>query len=473
MNAEAETFPVPLRDRMLARDLERRRVQFAIGRENGTQMAPQHTLALPGAPPYERAVATAAGVSAQKERVQWLPLAALKSHVSTWQALADNALEPNVFYEPGFALAAAEVFGRDAGAFTVWAADEPRRLIGLFPARTERRYGFGPRVLVGWTHPYAPLGLPLVDRTAATAAIGAWLDHLADADLPRAMLLPLLPEGAFADALRAALARRGGQSTAYDEHRRALIVPGPHRADYLANAVGKKVRKELARKLRRVGDQAQVAFTVATAPDEVHAALDEFFALEAAGWKGRRGTAADRLPAVRAFMRQAAENLVPAGKVRIDRLTVDGRAIAATLVLRSGDTVWGWKTAYDEDYARTSPGVQIMCWLTEALLADPSIARVDSCAAPDHPMIDHLWRERLVLGDLMFTADPRASSEFALATRLETMRRRLIGTAKVVRNRLRRKKPSANGESPLPATERAGNGGPRHRPTPAPAASVG
>ncbi len=371
--------------------------------------------------------------------MQWLPLAGLAPHVAAWQALADNALEPNAFYEPGFALAAAEVLGHDVGAFAVWAGGQPAQLIGLFPARIERRYGLGPRVLVGWTHPYAPLGLPLVHREAATSAIGAWLDHLAAADLPQVMLLPLLPEGAFSRALHAALARRGAPHTVHGSHRRALIVPGPHRADYLAHAVGKKVRKELARKLRRVEDQAQVTFTAATAPDDVSRALDDFFAIESAGWKGRRGTAAARLPAISAFMRQAVENLAPSGKVRIDRLTVDGRAIATTIVLRSGDTVWGWKTAYDERYAKSSPGVQIMCWITEALLADASVARIDSCAAPDHPMIDHLWRERLALGDVMFVADPRASAQFALAARLEILRRRLIGAAKTVRSRLRRK----------------------------------
>ena len=33
--------------------------------------------------------------------------------------------------------------------------------------------------LTGWTHPYAPFGVPLVDRDEAEAAIGAFLDHVA------------------------------------------------------------------------------------------------------------------------------------------------------------------------------------------------------------------------------------------------------------------------------------------------------
>ena len=37
-----------------------------------------------------------------------------------WRDLARRALEPNVFYDPAFALAAAPVFGADAGAVLVW-----------------------------------------------------------------------------------------------------------------------------------------------------------------------------------------------------------------------------------------------------------------------------------------------------------------------------------------------------------------
>ena len=49
-------------------------------------------------------------------------------------------------------------------------------------------------MLTGWTHPYAPLGVPLVDRDEADAAIGAFLDHVAaDPDTaPRWCMLPLI-----------------------------------------------------------------------------------------------------------------------------------------------------------------------------------------------------------------------------------------------------------------------------------------
>ena len=67
------------------------------------------------------------------------------------------------------------MFG-DPGAVLVWSKIRPR-LIGLFPARIERRYGVM-ATLTGWTHPYAPFGVPLVDRDEADAAISGFLDHV-------------------------------------------------------------------------------------------------------------------------------------------------------------------------------------------------------------------------------------------------------------------------------------------------------
>ena len=127
--------------------------------------------------------------------VEWLELSQLESIVGDWRELAARALVPNVFYEPAFALAAATLFGRDAGAVLVWSGTAPRKLLGLFPARREtRRYGFKLPMLVGWTHPFAPFGAPLVEREAAEPVIAAWLAHVAgDGDLPGLLLLPFCP----------------------------------------------------------------------------------------------------------------------------------------------------------------------------------------------------------------------------------------------------------------------------------------
>ena len=373
-------------------------------------------------------------------RVEWRPLVEIAPLAEPWRALAGRALEPNVFYEPAFALAAAPVFGRDVTAGLVWSRTAPARLLGFFPARIEcRRYGPGPPVLVGWTHPFAPLGTPLVDRDAGPAVVAAWLDHLAKrADLPRRLLLPYLPTGgAVAQALAAALAASGGKSAKLGGHQRAVLAPRDGGEDYLERAIGTKKRKELRRQRKRLADAGPLASRLVHAGGAVAAALADFLALEASGWKGRAGTAARSDDAVRSFMEQAVAELAREQKAQVARLTLAGQPIAALVILRSGDTAWCWKIAYDEAYARASPGVQLILEATRALLADRSIVRVDSCATAGHPMIDHIWRERLALADHLVRPGPGRQFAFALAYTLERARRAAIACAKRLRDRLR------------------------------------
>ena len=160
-------------------------------------------------------------------------------------------------------------------------------------------------------------------------------------------------------------------------------------------------------------------------------AVDDFFALEAGGWKGRAGTAARDDEDVRKFLQTAVTDLAGEGKARVARLLLDARPIAAIIVLRSGATAWCWKIAYDERFARFSPGVQLLLDVTQELLDDQSVARADSCADENHPMIDHVWRERLVLADRLIRLGPDGGAAFALAGALEASRRAAIRSVKV------------------------------------------
>ena len=163
-------------------------------------------------------------------QTEWRGLAALEPIAAEWHALAARAVEPNVFYKPAFALAAAPVFGSDAAP--CWCETAAGRLGGTVSRADRTLARLVSSMLVGWTHPFAPLGTPLVDRDEPEAVIAAWLEHLArDPAMPAQLLLPLVPEqGAFAKALDAVLAREGARSAAFGHHERALLAPGAQRA---------------------------------------------------------------------------------------------------------------------------------------------------------------------------------------------------------------------------------------------------
>jgi CelD/BcsL family acetyltransferase involved in cellulose biosynthesis len=371
-------------------------------------------------------------------RVEWRELSALEGMAAEWRALAARAIEPNVFYGPDFMLAAAPVFGAGAGVTLVRAASG--RLAGLFPARIERPRGGLASMLVGWTHPFAPLGTPLVDRDDTGRVISAWLDHVArDPATPAQMLLPLIPErGAFAQALDAVLTETGRASAPFGCHQRAMLDPGTARSGYIERSVSAGKRKDLRRQRRRLEEIAPVTFTTTTGTEGIEAALKDFFVLEASGWKGLAGTAIVNDPALRDFVRAAVTALAADERARIDRMFLNGRAIAASVTLGSGNTAWCWKIAYNEGVAKFSPGVQLVHELTADLLSQPAPLRVDSCATAGHPMIDHVWRERLTMSDRLIALRPSAMP-FAVMRGIETLRRSAIAGAKAMRDRIRKR----------------------------------
>ncbi len=89
-------------------------------------------------------------------------------------------------------------------------------------------------------------------------------------------------------------------------------------------------------------------------------------------------------------------------------LELDGRVIAILIVFTVSGEAWTWKTAYDETFHAWSPGVLLMIEVVKNHLDDPNIARTDSCAVPDHPVMTRLFRERETMETLVVGLHPGA-----------------------------------------------------------------
>jgi hypothetical protein len=113
------------------------------------------------------------------------------------------------------------------------------------------------------------------------------------------------------------------------------------------------------------------------------------------------------------------------GLCRIDSLELDGRPIAMGIALSSRDQSWLWKIAYDERFANLSPGAQFICDFTRRQLQDDGIRLTDSCAIPDHPMIDRLWPDRLEVTDIAMSITASREEAFHRAADAEERRRQM------------------------------------------------
>lgn len=325
---------------------------------------------------------------------------------AAWQDLADRAIEPNGYYLPGWEIAVnALAPGHDGGrALAAWNAD---RLIALLPAVPVRRAFQVPLPALASAHPYGVLGTPLLDGAAPDAAADALLARAIDEGHHALVLRDVALDGAVLAAVTRALARRGLRPITLHRHARAALDATRDADELLHDALGGRKLKELRRQRHRLADCGAVSFTVARRPDEVAAALETFFALEASGWKGQRGTALVQSAGDAAFMRRATAALSPHGACEIATLSTGAVPVASGVVLRHLDRAFWFKLGIDERFAKFSPGVQLALELTRHFCADPSIRMVDSTASPGHPMIDPIWRERLAIGDVLVPLRPR------------------------------------------------------------------
>jgi CelD/BcsL family acetyltransferase involved in cellulose biosynthesis len=360
-----------------------------------------------------------------------------------WQDLAGRAVAANAFMEPALIAAAADADTAEMVALLVWGPPregEGSRLLGGWVLARRRASPLLPfDILKTPVHGHTFLGTPLLDRAAAFATLSAMLGAIAnDPALPKVVHIESLDAaGPIAEIFAGVLAQRRLSSAVIETRQRpALAKADPAGA---ANPVSRNRAKDLRRRRKWLTQQGALSHTHHAELAEVRAAFEEFLVLEASGWKARRsarGQAILRSDAVTTFFRRAIAALAARGQVRITALRLDGRAIAAQVVLVSGDTVFGWKTAYDEAFRAGAPGLLLYEDLTTRLLDNRDIASGDSCSHDDTGPLADFWASRRRVCDMIVDVGARRSPGFALMHALEAGRLRLLTSARRVRSRL-------------------------------------
>jgi len=312
-----------------------------------------------------------------------------------WRALAESS--GNAFFAPEFAIPAIAALA--PGARVAIVSDGARRAVAAAPVVRTRLGRIAPAARV-FAHDYGPVGDPLVDPARLTAALRALVDGLSPPGTATSVVIPYLDlDGATASALGAIAAEQGRPVTIIGAHQRAILERTD--ATDLRAALPTRRRKEYARQLRRLADEAGTIRLVTATGDAALAAFEAYIALEASGWKGRAGTALAANPSIAAFARAAVANNAARGRVRVDTLLAGTRPVAILTTFQSATTAFTWKIAYDEEAARYSPGAQLMLDVPARIFAETGVTRIDSLATADHPMIDHLWPGRVRVGTLV------------------------------------------------------------------------
>ncbi|HEX8446363.1 MAG TPA: GNAT family N-acetyltransferase [Sphingomonas sp.] len=178
-----------------------------------------------------------------------------------------------------------------------------------------------------------------------------------------------------ADCPLVAAARSWGRRVHCDVFARAPVTDCRRPfASWLAGR-SKRDRRRWLKLERDLIDGAGMTFAVEQ--DGSDTVLAEVLALEAAGWKGRNGSAIRNSAADTLFYTRIWHAAAAAGKLRVATLRHRGRLVAFEYGLLGGDRLFVPKASFDEAWAAQSPGHVLAMLHIRACCDDPAIGCYD------------------------------------------------------------------------------------------------
>ena len=296
-----------------------------------------------------------------------------------WDALARSCAAPP-WLRPGWVLAWRNAFA-PTSSFTLLCARDDGRLTAALPLIGARS------TLETPSNSETPFsGVLAVDADSASAIA----DELFARGHRRITLWPVERGDAAVETCARAAGERGYSSLARVIGRAPYVAMEQGWDDY-RKAVGRKVVSEIRRRRRRLAGTGAVTLDVNDVLDDPRPLLEEGLRLEAAGWKGRRGTAIATRPAARAFYSSMAEWASREGILRLAFLRLDGRAIAFDLSLEESGVHYLLKTSYEPELRSFGPGTMLRHDMIERAFAT-GLQRYELLGT-DEPW-KHTWADR-------------------------------------------------------------------------------
>ncbi len=311
-----------------------------------------------------------------------------------WQNLSTHTLESAGFNAPELVLPIL----RHTGSANLTTVQQGTNLHFAMPFHKGLLYNSS------WSSFFSAAGTPHLSECVKEATLTSFLSVQV-----KPFLFKSLPtEGAFHSLLKS-------QSRHYailESWSRACLRPVGTYENWLQTNFDHKRRKEFNRLRNRLSEQGTLKTECLRKTEAVDSFVEDFLSLEASGWKGKKGTAIATNASKSDALREALGNLHTAGKLRFWRLQLNGKSIASLFAIVEGTQAWLGKIAYDENFAKFSPGALIILDCTESFFAEPAIIQIDSRAVPNHPLIDRIWRDRLPMISVFVAPETISKARF-------------------------------------------------------------
>lgn len=283
------------------------------------------------------------------------------------------------------------------------------RLVGLWALQHRNVMTFWPPMLEARPYNYAFLSTPVIDPAFAAEVIPAFFVAIRkNPALPHVVSLKEMDADSEAYAAI--------QKTIADEHLAHLTLTQTLRPAVTREKGIKtsgSTRKKLRQDWNRLSALGKLEMINERNVEATRVAFEEFLDLEKRSWKGERGTAILCSERDTEFTRRLIGDLAAEGNASVAALRLDGRTIAAQVLLYCGTTAYTWKIAFDGEFAKYSPGVLVVDKMTEQLFAATDVQSIDSCSAQDSFMAQ-IWTGRKTMVDMVVDVSPTRSLVFGM-----------------------------------------------------------
>ncbi|MDE2445501.1 MAG: GNAT family N-acetyltransferase, partial [Alphaproteobacteria bacterium] len=255
----------------------------------------------------------------QNYKVENLNLAQAQALRTAWAHLSAHATEPAGYNAPELIL---PLMQHLQGA-TLRAVRHGPDLLLAVPLAESKLY------TKSWPTSLTASGLPHVSAELAESAVQCFL-----AGQSKPILLKAIPEEA---SFLKALKKQSAHFQIIESWKRAALQPSGTYEDWLQNNFDHKRRKEFKRLRNRLAEQGDLKLAVLNPPDDAQPYIDDLLALEAAGWKGTKGTAIAAHKGNTQALLESLNALHKNGKLRFWTLKLNGKPIASLFAIVEGD----------------------------------------------------------------------------------------------------------------------------------------
>lgn len=268
-----------------------------------------------------------------------------------WSELADSFGTPLLSHE--WFISCAESFYNE-NALCIVVARSNSKMVAIAPLVIIRSRGFEHLELLGSSFLGEPSGLLYYDDNSLKELIKSVLK------LRRPLFLHRIPNDATLFQLintrlskNGVFIKRNTSGSAY--------VPIDTSWDEFFRSLSSKRRYDLRRASRRADEFRKVAYKIiCPTPAELDANLSIAFKIEAAGWKGRKGSALLNNDKLNTFFKKYSLFAAKKKILRLCFLFIDETPVAMLIGLEYQNRFWVLKIGYDEKYSNCSPGILLI-----------------------------------------------------------------------------------------------------------------